>query len=496
MIDKNLTFKFNHKDQRDKLYEVMTSTEIKEAFDSRAEQLKEYIYSIIDELKGANGSENIGYKTSTVYLKIQSLEASNSNMSVELTNAREGKTTLLLNLTDIRNLISQKAAADHNHDLIYSKLSHGHSEYSLSGHNHNDSYSPLTHNHDTVYSKASHTHKKADVTDFSHTHTKAEITDLVIPPTYSLPTASPTVLGGIKVGANLSIDANGVLSGNAGSSYTLPKASSTVLGGVKVGNTLKIDSNGVLDTASSGSSDYVLPTASASVLGGIKVGSNLTINNGVLSGSPDYTLPTASASVLGGVKIGSGLSIASGVVSVPSSGHTHTKSQITDFAHTHKKSDITDFTHTHNFKDISDMPIYAIVVSLNDSSLPAETRTANKNTIKAYINDTRPNKLLLGYMDESNVEFVNKTFMVCESAYYSEEESTIELYFSKNIINDYSIVISTYAFSFDLRTNDYKMRYSTYNHDNNKYFQSWSGTQAQYDALSVKNSNTTYYIVE
>lgn len=363
MIDKNLTFKFNHKDQRDKLYEVMTSTEIKEAFDSRAEQLKEYIYSIIDELKGANGSENIGYKTSTVYLKIQSLEASNSNMSVELTNAREGKTTLLLNLTDIRNLISQKAAADHNHDLIYSKLSHGHSEYSLAGHNHNDSYSPLTHNHDTVYSKASHTHKKADVTDFSHTHTKAEITDLVVPPTYSLPIASPTVLGGIKVGANLSIDANGVLSGNAGgSSYTLPKASPTVLGGVKVGTTLKIDSNGVLDTASSGSSDYVLPTASASVLGGIKVGSNLTINNGVLSASPDYTLPTASASVLGGVKVGSGLSIsngvlsaagyslptasasilggikigsglniASGVVSVPGSGHTHTKSQITDF---------------------------------------------------------------------------------------------------------------------------------------------------------------------
>ena len=34
--------------------------------------------------------------------------------------------------------------------------------------------------------------------------------------------------------------------------------------------------------------------------------------------------------------------------------HTHTKSQITDFAHTHTKSDITDFSHTHTKSDITD----------------------------------------------------------------------------------------------------------------------------------------------
>lgn len=33
--------------------------------------------------------------------------------------------------------------------------------------------------------------------------------------------------------------------------------------------------------------------------------------------------------------------------------HTHTKSQITDFAHTHTKSDITDFAHTHSWSDIT-----------------------------------------------------------------------------------------------------------------------------------------------
>ena len=65
-------------------------------------------------------------------------------------------------------------------------------------------------------------------------------------PSYSLPTASASVLGGIKVGANLSIDGNGVLS--AGNSYVLPTASATVLGGIKVGTNLSIDANGVLSS--------------------------------------------------------------------------------------------------------------------------------------------------------------------------------------------------------------------------------------------------------
>jgi len=62
--------------------------------------------------------------------------------------------------------------------------------------------------------------------------------------------------------------------------YTLPNASTATLGGIKVGQNLSIDENGVL----SASDSYVLPAATASTLGGIKVGENLTIDNtGVLS---------------------------------------------------------------------------------------------------------------------------------------------------------------------------------------------------------------------
>jgi hypothetical protein len=104
-------------------------------------------------------------------------------------------------------------------------------------------------------------------------------------PSYSLPIATASILGGIKVGSNLSINATtGVL--DATYTYTLPTASPTVLGGIKVGSNLSIDENGVLSAGNS----YVLPTASASVLGGIKVGTNLSIDaNGVLSSTDTNT---------------------------------------------------------------------------------------------------------------------------------------------------------------------------------------------------------------
>ena len=73
-----------------------------------------------------------------------------------------------------------------------------------------------------------------------------------IPSAYTLPTASSLVLGGVKVGSNLTIDAQGVLNANTGS-YTLPTATGSVLGGIKIGSGLSIDGNGVV-TASGSSS--------------------------------------------------------------------------------------------------------------------------------------------------------------------------------------------------------------------------------------------------
>ncbi|MEG1008469.1 MAG: head fiber protein, partial [Clostridia bacterium] len=91
---------------------------------------------------------------------------------------------------------------------------------------------------------------------------------------YSLPTASATMLGGIKVGTNLTIS-NGTLS-SINTTYN-PVTTSV--------NGLMIASDKVkLDGIASNANNYSLPMASSTVLGGIKVGSNLSIDiNGVLS---------------------------------------------------------------------------------------------------------------------------------------------------------------------------------------------------------------------
>ena len=150
-----------------------------------------------------------------------------------------------------------------------------------------------------------------DLTNKLTAGTNISIISGAINNTYSLPTASTTILGGVKVGNNLSIDGTGILSATA---YTLPTASTTILGGVKVGNNLSIDGTGILSATA-----YTLPTASTTILGGVKVdGSTITINgSGVISGANTYTLPTASTTILGGVKVdGSTITInGSGVIS-------------------------------------------------------------------------------------------------------------------------------------------------------------------------------------
>ena len=75
------------------------------------------------------------------------------------------------------------------------------------------------------------------------------------------------------------------LSGYLTTQYTLPAATTTTLGGVKVGSNITVNSGEISVAA-----PYSLVTASSTVLGGIKVGTNLSIAAGVLSA--DAQAPT------------------------------------------------------------------------------------------------------------------------------------------------------------------------------------------------------------
>lgn len=114
------------------------------------------------------------------------------------------------------------------------------------------------------------------------------------------------------------------------STYTLPAATSSTLGGVKIGSNITV-SSGTISlsktnvttalgyTPPTTDTKYTLPNATSSTLGGVKIGSNITVSYGTISltkanvtsalgytpptTDTKYTLPTGNASTLGGVKL-------------------------------------------------------------------------------------------------------------------------------------------------------------------------------------------------
>ena len=148
---------------------------------------------------------------------------------------------------------------------------------------------------------------------------------------YTLPTATASALGGVKVGANLAIDSStGVLSGDysaASSSAAglMSAADKTKLDGIEAGATaITVDS-----AISSSSTNPVENQAIYTALAGkvdTEAGKGLSSNDytdtektklaGIEAGANNYSLPTAAAGTLGGVKVGSNLAIdANGVLS-------------------------------------------------------------------------------------------------------------------------------------------------------------------------------------
>ena len=95
------------------------------------------------------------------------------------------------------------------------------------------------------FARASHTHSNATTSKAGFmSATDKQNLDTLVQNGVSLSPATTNTLGGVKVGANLSVTADGTLSADA-QQYTLPTASADTLGGVKVGTNLSI-SNGVL----------------------------------------------------------------------------------------------------------------------------------------------------------------------------------------------------------------------------------------------------------
>jgi len=121
---------------------------------------------------------------------------------------------------------------------------------------------------------------------------------------YTLPTASASVLGGVKVGTRLSIDGSGVLSADVQTTDISGKQDTLVSGtSIKTINSGSLLGSGniTLQAPLSEGTDYLNKTHLDAAYAPISV--------------TNYTLPTAAAGTLGGVKVGTRLSITDGVLS-------------------------------------------------------------------------------------------------------------------------------------------------------------------------------------
>ena len=121
---------------------------------------------------------------------------------------------------------------------------------------------------------------------------------------YSLPTASSSALGGVKIGSNISISSGTISVANG----------STSAKGVVQLATVAEATAGTLETKAV--TPKGLKTELDKKQGTLTAGTGISISSGTISCTYSYSLPTASASVLGGVKIGSNISISSGTISV------------------------------------------------------------------------------------------------------------------------------------------------------------------------------------
>ena len=116
--------------------------------------------------------------------------------------------------------------------------------------------------------------------------TYAKKTD--IPSAYTLPNATSSTLGGVKIGSNISV-ADGTISitkSNVTSAlgYTPPtsdtvydNATTTTAGLMTAADKIKLDGIAV------GANKYSLPAATSSTLGGVKIGSNISVSSGTIS---------------------------------------------------------------------------------------------------------------------------------------------------------------------------------------------------------------------
>jgi hypothetical protein len=216
-------------------------------------------------------------------------------------------------------------------------------------------------------------------------------------PAFSLPNTTGTT------GQVLKWPANGTILTWANVTATLSVASNSVLGGIKVGNNLTIDGDGVL---SAEDGNYTLPAATTNDLGGIKLGEGFVLNgsdqvttsklystnlsdsnvhyrleldtNGVVV-LPDQSI--INGSTLKGIA-GTGELNYTGIVTGPSSGNSENTWMYVDAYDAYIATDYADSQHTWKFDRNGNLtlPVDGYIVNSSGQDILAGLGGGNANT--------------------------------------------------------------------------------------------------------------------
>ena len=146
--------------------------------------------------------------------------------------------------------------------------------------------------------------------------------------------------------------------------YHLPIASDTVLGGIKVGNNLTIEEDGTLNAEST---EYNLPAATSESLGGIIVGSALKITDGILAVDCDQALDGSSTRPVRNSTVTSNINILS-------TNLTNTSNTVTTLSNNYSTLSSTVASHTSSISSLDD------TVSTLSNTVASHTEDISGNT--------------------------------------------------------------------------------------------------------------------
>ena len=318
----------------------------------------------------ANYGEGINQNTFNGYLSYDMLTVKDKLNGIE---DGANKTTVDSSLSSsstnpvqnkvIQTALDEKASTEHTHEDIYIDIEE-HSSWVID--------EGIVNQHDVNNILWEIYRKVLEIDDYANN--------------YSLPTASSSTLGGVKVGTNLSIS-NGVLSAT---NTTYGTATTSANGLMSSSDKTKL--NGIATNAN----NYSLPTASSSTLGGVKVGTNLSISNGVLSAT-DTTYGTATTSANGlmsstdKIKLNT-ITTGANKITVDSSLSSSSTNPVQNKVINTALSGKADSSHTHDYNSAPSISCY-----LSDNPIEYGTSITTKSITR------------LGVFDNIKIPYKNST---------------------------------------------------------------------------------------